>query len=413
MKVKLRESIKDYRFWTVAVCAVLVAVLIAFDFKYFTIPTPTNVSAASCAFIYVATALPFIILCVVAGIKLKKSKTLLIACGLFAVSYILRILVADFVSHDYVNFLSHWVEAYRNLSIKDSLATQVGNYPPLYNYFLIVFSRINLFDMYLLKTFSFYGEVITAVFAIKLVAYVRKEKFNFVLLGLLLLMPIFLMDSSQWGQCDTFYTMCAVAGVYFALRSKSIPCFIFMGLGLAFKMQILVIYPAGLILMLAKKPEGGKYLLWRYIWIIPMVFLLISCLPPMCAGGSFFKVFKVYFEQATEGNGNGLNLHCANLLLYLSTIRRGSIAYYILLVLFILITAVAEAFIIAHTLKSSKRILDKEKIIFTCLLISFVSVFFMPKMLDRFFYIAEIFGAVYFFIKRDKISFTASVLLET
>ena len=415
MKEKLRESIKDYRFWAVAICAVMIAVFLPFNFTNMSIPTPADYGAASCAFIYLAIALPIIVIAIVAGIKLKKSRTLLLVCGLLTLSLIIRLLFANDVSGDYDFFLSAWVDEYRFMSIKECFIKQVGNYPPLYNYFLIAFSRMDISDMYLIKILSYCGEIVTAIFAVKIIAYVRKQSFDFVIFAIFLILPVPIINGIQWAQCDTLYTMCAVAGVYFALRSKSIPCFIFIGLGLAFKMQMLFILPAGLVILLAKKPEGGKYLLWRFIWIVPLVFLFASSLP-VCFGGSFFKVFKVYFEQATVGNtylGQVLNGHCANILLPFSQVGNGSALYYICLVLFILITAVVEIFIIVHTLKSTNRVLDTEKLVFLCFTLPFVSVFFMPKMLDRFFYIAEIFGSIYFFIKRDKISFTSSVLLET
>ncbi len=404
--------LKDYRFWIFLACTVICAVVFAFDLNNATLPTPDDYGTASCVFAYVATALPLLIVFAVAAIKLKKSKTLLYTGLMLAVTYVIRIVFMNYISKDYVNFLSQWVAEYRTLSIKEGLVKQVGNYAPLYNYFLIAFSRIDLKDLYLIKTLSFYGEVITAVLAIKIVALARGDKFEFFWLGILLLMPVFFADSSQWGQCDTLYTMCAVAGVYCALKRRSVLCYICMGIGLAFKMQILLIFPAGLILLLAKNKEGEKYLLWRYIWIVPLVFVALSSVSVFC-GGSVLKVFKVYLNQTVEGNHAGLNQHCSNILLPLSEIPRGSVAYYILLVFFILVTAVVDTFLIVHCLRRSKGVLDIEQALFVCALMPFASVYFMPKMLDRFMYMAEMFLFIYFAVKRDKNSFTASLLLET
>ena len=412
MEERKTSFLKDYRFWAFVVCAVMFTVLGVFNLLKISIPT-TSKGAGSCAFIYVATALPFIILTVVAAFKLKKSKTLLIAGIAFAASYIIRILFADYESPDYIYFLSDWVREYRTLSINECFIQQVGNYPPLYNYFLIAFSRMNISDLYLIKTLSFYCEVVTAIFAVKIIALVKQDKFNFAYLGIFLLLPIFFTNSSQWAQCDTMYTMCAVIGIYYALRGKSIPCFIAIGVGLAAKMQILFIFPVGLILLLAKRPDGGRYIRWRFIWLVPVFFIIFSSLQ-VCFGGSVLKVFNIYLNQATVGNeGQALNGHCANALLPFINIAKGSAAYYILLVLFIGITAALDIFIVVHSLKSSGRVLDAEKIVFLCILLPLTSVFFMPKMLDRFFYIAEMFSAIYFLIKRDKNSFTAYVALET
>ena len=126
------------------------------------------------------------------------------------------------------------------MPLGECFTKQVGNYPPLYNYFLILFSRLPVSDLYLIKTLSFYGEVVTAVFAVKIVAAVKREPFHWLWLGILLLLPVYMTNSSQWGQSDTLYVMCAVAGIYFALCRKSLLCCALMGLGLAFKMQMCI-----------------------------------------------------------------------------------------------------------------------------------------------------------------------------
>ena len=141
---------------------------------------------------------------------------------------------------------------YRTLSVKESFITQVGNYSPLYNYFLIAFSRLNIYDLYLIKMLSFYFAALTVFFAVKIICLVRKESFNYLLAAIFFILPIPLTNSSQWGQCDTMYTMCIVAGVYFALKCNSIPAYLFIGLGFALKMQTVLIAPVGLALLFAK-----------------------------------------------------------------------------------------------------------------------------------------------------------------
>lgn len=407
-----KKFLCDYRFWTVIVCFAFFIVLEILNLLKISFSL-TKFGEASCAFICIATALPFIIYFVFAAISLKKNRALIYVSAILALSYLIRLLFANFQSTDYNDHLSRWVAEYRTLEIKDCFINQVGNYPPLYNYFLILFSRLNISDLYLIKTLSFYFETVTVFFAVKLICLVRKESFNFLWAAIFLLLPIPLTNSSQWAQCDTMYTMCVVAGIYFALKKNSIAAYLFIGLGLAFKMQTVLILPVGLALLFAKDTDGKKFLLLRFIWIVPLVFVAASCLP-VFFGGNFFKVFAVYFNQVTVGNkGHALNGHCANILLPFSSIPDKSVAYYILLVLFILITAVTDVFIIYRTLKKTGRILDAQTVLFLCIILPLNSVFFMPKMLDRFYYIAEIFLFIYFAVYRDRNTFTAYILLET
>lgn len=402
---------KDYRFWIVLVCAAVFAVLTALDLRM--IRPPRGGSVADFVVIYAATALPFLILFGAALLLRVRGKRLAFVGVFFLLSYAVRILFADLQSNDYIWFLSVWMKEYRALPLKECFIRQVGNYPPLYNYFLIAFSRLPIRDLYLIKTLSFYGEVLAAVFAAKLVALVRKDSFSFPVLALFLFFPIFLSNSSKWAQCDTLYAGCALAGIYFALKRKSVLCYICIGLGLAFKLQMLFILPVGLILLLSADKDGKKFILWRYIWVAPLAFIAVSIVP-VFFGGSFFKVFSVYFNQATEGNAqHGLNGHCANILLPFYAVPKGSIAYYILFALFVTITAAILLFLIIHTLRVSKRQLSPVQVVLLSVLLPLVSVFFMPKMYDRFYYIAELFLAVLVCVSRNKNTFTAFAALET
>ncbi len=399
----------DPRNIIIIACAAVFAVYWLFNFRVFRIP---HSGVADCLFIYSATLLPLAAIFAVAAKSLGKSKRLAAVAVLLGASYVLRVLFADFESGDYA-ILTSWVAEYKTLSVKDCFIKQVGNYPPLYNYFLILFSRLPLSDLYLIKTLSFYFEITTAVFAVKLVALVRKENFSFVILGIFLILPVFLANSSQWAQCDAQYTMCAVAAVYFALKHKSVPCYVFIGLGLAFKMQFLLVLPAGLVILLSKDQSGKPYLLWRWIWLAPVVFFAASGLPALF-GGSFFKVIKVYLNQSTAGNAvHNINGMCANLSLPFYHVPKGTPAYYALLALFLCLTAAADSLIIVYALRVCQRTLSAQQAVFLCALLPLVSVFFMPKMLDRFYYLAETFLAVYLSVKRDKDMLAAFCLLET
>ncbi|MCH5155585.1 MAG: DUF2029 domain-containing protein [Clostridiales bacterium] len=401
---------KDYRFWICAFCGIVFVGFLIADFFRF---APPSLDTNSVIFMCLITLLPFIIIVAVMLVKDGFSKATLAVLGMLALSYLLRILFADYRSNDYNWFLSKWVAEYRTLSVSECFVKQVGNYPPVYNYFLIAFSRIKISDLYLIKTLSFYFEILAAVFAVKTISLLRQSKFDFFALGIFLLLPIFWANSSQWAQCDALYTSCVVVAVYFALKHNSIVAYVMIGLALAIKLQTALILPVGMILLLCKSPDGKKYLLWRWIWIVPVVFFAASALPAMY-GGSFFKVIHVYLNQSTVGNaGQSLNGHCANILLMLYHVPKGSVAYYMLLVLFIAVTAAVDVFIIVHTCKSTNRTITDEHVVFLCLLLPMISVFFMPKMLDRFYYIAEVYAAVYLLYKRDTNMFTSFVAFET
>jgi len=375
---------------------------------------PSSQGLGSILFIYFAMLLPFVLCSIWVIKKYGKSKVTLIVLSLFALSYIIRILVVDVILGDYSDCLSKWVDEYRSLSIKDCFVQQVGNYAPFYNYFLILFSRLPIYDLYLIKTLSFYFEVATAIIVMKLIAKTKQTQPNPLHLAITLLLLIPLLNSSQWGQCDTIYTFFAVAGIYFAINRKSILCFVMMGLSLSFKLQSILIYPVVLILLLCKNSNGEKYLSWKDIWYTPLVFVLINIIPAFF-GGSIFKVIYVYLGQVFVGNvAHGLCGNCANVFLQLTSIvKKSSVFYPILIFVFIGIVAVMLTIVIIRVYQTKKNNLEiSDALLFTAFL-PLISVFLMPKMYDRYYYIAEIFMFVYMMVSSNKkLMLTAYLALE-
>ena len=84
----------------------------------------------------------------------SKQKKIIICWTLIAISIAIRVAFLKFESGDYTGFLSIWVDSYRNQSIGDAMRSDISDYPPVYNYFLILFSRININELYLIKALS-------------------------------------------------------------------------------------------------------------------------------------------------------------------------------------------------------------------------------------------------------------------
>ena len=386
----------------ISVCLALSVLLIAylyFEFKEMALPSGKGLG--STLFIYLATLLPFVGLVIWTVIKFGKSKTTWVVLVLFALSYLVRILLADFTSGDYNLYLSKWVNQYRSMPLKTCFIEQVGNYAPFYNYFLILFSRLPIYDLYLIKTLSFYFEVATAIMIMKLIAKAKQTPANPIHVAITLLLLIPLLNGSQWGQCDTIYTFFAVAGIYFAVNRKSIWCFVMMGIGFAVKLQMLFIYPVILLLLICRNSKGEKYLSWKHIWFTPLAFIAVNLLP-LFFGGSLFKVIQVFIDQIFVGNPTqALCANCANIFLWLSKIDRSNILYPLLTFVSIGIVSLILTFIIISTYKMKKRSMEIIDVLFFTAFIPLLVVFFMPKMNDRYFYLAEIFMFIYMMVSNN------------
>ena len=104
--------------------------------------------------------------------------------GLFIVS-VLIILTAfavrlSFMAHvtlDYTNFLSKWIEYFRENGGFAALSEPVGNYNVPYLYFLATFSYAGVFDLYLIKLLSVFFDIVLAFAAMRIVGiYTKSQK---------------------------------------------------------------------------------------------------------------------------------------------------------------------------------------------------------------------------------------------
>ncbi|HEY8390479.1 MAG TPA: hypothetical protein VIL26_05965, partial [Clostridia bacterium] len=326
----------------------------------------------------------------------KKAEIIILAL-LLLMSLITRILFADFITNDYLEFLSVWCKEYKAGSIGDAMRSNISNYMPAYNYFLILFSRTPLNDLYEIKLLSIIFEILTAFLIIKVASYVLKKPCSPIYFGAILLCGVFLTDSAVWAQCDSIYTFFGLLGFYYALKKKSIRSFICFGLSISFKMQALLLYPVVLVLLLNKEP---KYLKWKDILVVPVVFVLVNIVP-FFFGRSLWDIYSIYLKQSSTYPE--LSKNCANFAVFFSLFKKGQIGYYIALILLILLTLSYLVFIYYFVIKKLKAnaTLSINDFILIAFCFCFGVVFLMPKMLDRFLYFAIVFSIIYAIINKN------------
>lgn len=335
----------------------------------------------------------------------KVNKKFYLFVILLILNLILRFINMEIKSGDYNTFLSEWVESYRNMPLKDCFATQVGNYSPPYNYFLILISRIPFNDLYLIKILSFIFELLTAYFVTKLIAHIKKEKFNILIFICILFVPMFFINSVVWAQCDSIYTFFSFMAIYFAVKNKSKLSFMFFGLSLCFKFQSIILFPVALILLLCKDYKNNKILKWKDIWVAPLTYIGITSIS-MFFGKSFSDAFLIYFEQSVTYNK--LSSGCPNLANIIFFLDNYSTFKILAMIVLIALTLCVLTYILIRYIK--KRSLNDLEIINVSFLITFFVVLLMPKMLDRYFYLSNIFAVVLMFCMKDKI-YKQSILI--
>jgi Gpi18-like mannosyltransferase len=185
-----------------------------------------------------------------------------------------------------------------------------------------------------------------------------------------------------WGQCDSIYTTGVVACLYFLLVQRPVPAFLSLGVGFAFKQQALFIVP--LLLMLWAK---GRVKGWLFL-LLPAVYG-IAVIPAWIIGRPLPELLQIYTAQV-EGYRH-LTKNAPNLYQWISNRH-----YDVMVPLGIGMTAIA-LLILGWRVWRSRVDLTPERLLQLALTIVFLVPFLLPKMHERYFFMADVLSVVFAF----------------
>ncbi|MDP1545143.1 MAG: glycosyltransferase family 39 protein [Anaerolineales bacterium] len=291
-----------------------------------------------------------------------------------------------FISIDMNGFLFLWYDEILKGGFS-SLSESFSNYTPPYLYLLWVATKTHAFlpKIAAIKSISILFDLINGFWIYKIVS-IKYPKGWTALLGaaIFLSLPTVILNSSFWGQADSVYTCFLLASLYCLLKDKPLPAIVFLGISLSFKAQAVFFSPLLLLLLFRKRVP------LLYFGLVPMVYVLLM-LPAMLAGRPLLDLLTIYFNQANQYSY--LSLNAPNLYIFVSN------EYYTKGVfLGILITLIILSLWVGIYVKKIKTFTPE--IVVFCAFISVAMVpFLLPKMHDRYFYLADILSllAVFYF----------------
>jgi len=316
---------------------------------------------------------------------IKKSGLLacMLASSLILFCFASRLCVFGYETLDYVNFLSRWVEYFRNNGGFAALSQSVGNYNIPYLYFLAAFSYSDVYDLYLIKLLSCIFDVLLAWSSMRLVSlYTNSDLKKAACFILMLALPTVFLNGAVWGQCDVIYTSLAVLGVYLALSDRPRLSLVMFTLSFGFKLQAVFILPIVAVLMIARKIKI------RHLYIIPLTYIILV-LPAVIAGRPFIETITLYFGQ-TGSIGSGLNYNSSSVFAIFGNAENTELASR----LGIFAAFAFMVFVISKAFFCRKE-LTNTGILAAAVLFSTGIPFLLPHMHDRYFFAADIFSLIF------------------
>lgn len=295
----------------------------------------------------------------------------------------LRVFCLDHVTGDYTNFLSVWIQFFRDNGGVQALKYSIGNYNVPYLYFLALFSYSNVSGLYLIKLLSIFFDVVLAWASMKLVGVFTKDigKRIFAFFGVLFL-PTVVLNGAYWGQCDSIYIAFAVLALWLALRDRPILSMVCFAVSFAFKLQAVFILPIIAVLW-----YRNKYSLW-HVLVFPAAYLVIV-LPAVLLGRPFLDTLTLYLNQ-TGSVGSGLNYNSPSIFAFSvssSNAELWSVVGIVAALLFMVVVLI--------WLYKKRSNVNYEVILTAALLFAVAIPYLLPHMHDRYFFGADVLSLVF------------------
>ena len=225
-------------------------------------------------------------------VYLEKPKTgALCFVGAFAaLAMIARVSMLDFITADYNSFLSGWLDLFREGGF-GMLAQNVGDYNLIYQYFLLLITKVNLHDLYLIKLISVAFDYALALVMMRAAGCFGGERAKLPVFLLMLILPTVLLDGACWGQCDSVYVFFIVLSLYLLATDRPTGSAASLAIAFAFKLQTIFFFPVVLLGLIHKKYKLRHALVFFAAYIVTMI-------PALMAGKPFMEALMVYANQS-------------------------------------------------------------------------------------------------------------------
>ncbi|MBQ4265697.1 MAG: hypothetical protein IJB85_09310 [Clostridia bacterium] len=295
----------------------------------------------------------------------------LCAFALCALAMLARVSFIERSSGDYDIYLADWMAKLAAGSFAEGMRANIGEYNVLYQYILFVITRLGVPALYAVKAVSFIGDAYLA----GAVAALAGKKRALPAFGAALLLPTLVLNGGMFAQCDSLYAACALWGLALALDKRPVGAAVCFALSLSFKLQSAFILPMVAVLWAGRKLKLREALIF-------VLTLLAVMLPALLGGKSLGGIIGIYTSQT--GLYTGLNYNAASFFGLMETVGLDVYAYGNF--------AMALAFgvcalLVACGVRRAKEMTDSGYVRLALLMVLLV-VFLLPRMHERYFYMA-------------------------
>lgn len=304
------------------------------------------------------------------------------------------------VAADMTAYLLPWFGHIREAGPITAFAVPFSNYTPPYLYLLALASPLGPWvpAITLIKLISVAGTGALALAVCHLLQRLdvpQPERGA----ALVFLLPSVAINASLLGQADMFWAAPCVMAIAAALDRRHTAMLVWCGVALAFKAQAVLIGPFFLALLIHRRVPFG-------LWLLTPLATAAMMIPAMLAGWPPGNLIAIYAQQSTTFAD--LSRNAPNIWSIVDMLPRGDDTPLLGLAFTVAIGASA-----AYVARFSAQPVQGRALIATALLALLVTAGLLPKMHERFFYLADIVSLVLAIAGGDRQSWRTALLIET
>jgi Gpi18-like mannosyltransferase len=301
---------------------------------------------------------------------------------------------------DMETFLEPWLDTILANGRIGAFAEPFSNYTPPYLYLLSLFSLlVGLLSKYsVIKLLALFGALLLGAASLRLIRAAGASAAGPSLALWIMLLPSVVLNVGM-GQCDAFWAAACVMAVTAAIERRPVGMLVWFGIGIAFKAQAIFLAPFILQRLLAERTPIR-------LWPLPGLVYALAMLPAILAGWPPLHAATVYLRQAAWDEtfiGNAANPW--------SFVRYFAPAEGLSWLWLGHLAALAATGLYLLAFRGGGR--DPRRLLALALLATMIVPFLLPKMHERFFFLADILSFVIAFVWRDRRAILIFLLIQS
>jgi Gpi18-like mannosyltransferase len=302
------------------------------------------------------------------------------------------------VTGDMQHFLLPWLDHILECGPVGAFAAPFSNYTPPYLYLLALVSPLAALvpKIGLIKALSVAGTLCLAAAFRQLLRNAGKNGFEAALW--LLVLPSIAINAAGLGQCDALWSAACLMAVAAAVSDRPLAMVVWFGVAISFKAQAVFLGPFVALQLMQQRARPA-------VWAVPALVYGLAVLPAAVAGWPLANLATVYLHQL-EWNPEFAST-ASNPWSVVQYTTPGPISGWVWMGF-----SAAAAAALVYVAAFRRRELDAPGMIALALLSACVLPFLLPKMHERFFFLADVLAFALALLRQDRRSAVIFCLVE-